>query len=129
MLLRVSAFQFSSSGILSNDLCIMETLWTRRDSRCKGTWLLSARTLAISAVKSQKSKASERRFTKRSNSTAVMRVVLPGMWLSNKLRCSMVLAMGFDKDDNDVGVTICSINPQDSHFNCLLFPSISSNSC
>lgn len=41
----------------------------------------------------------------------------------------MVLAMGFDKEDNDVGVTICSINPQDSHFNCLLLPNISSNSC
>lgn len=41
----------------------------------------------------------------------------------------MLLAMGFDKEDNDVGVTICSINPQDSHFNCLLLPNISSNSC
>lgn len=41
----------------------------------------------------------------------------------------MVLAMGFDKEASDVGVTICSMNPQDSHFNCLLLPSISSNSC
>lgn len=126
---RDKVFQCSLFGMLFRDLCITEILWIRRDSRCKGIWLLSVKIFVILVVKLQKFRVSERRFINRFSSIVVIRVLLLGILLFSKFRCFMVLVIEFERDDSDVGVIIFSINLQDSYFSCLLLFSIFLNSC